>query len=100
MANVRYLGAAVLLAAVLTACDSSNPDLKANPDPKPQPTQSTASTQPTTTATSRLDRYNPTHDPSVCVKLNPDDTVRITHVKPAPDYDPSKMDAAVYGKCG
>ena len=53
-----------------------------------------------TTTTSPTDKYNPTHDPSVCVKPNPDGTVRITHIRPAPGYDPSKMDPAIYGKCG
>jgi hypothetical protein len=53
-----------------------------------------------TTTTSPTDKYNPTHDPSVCVKPNPDGTVRITHVRPAPGYDPAKMDPAIYGKCG
>ena len=54
---------------------------------------------PTTTTTSPLDRYNPTHDPTKCVKVNADGTVTYTMVLPVPGYDPSKMDP-FYGKCG
>jgi hypothetical protein len=96
MMNLRALGIAVLLATVLAACEGSDAAPK-DRRAEPQPNQST---QQTTTTTSPLDQYNTTHDPSVCVKLNPDGTVRITNIKPAPDYDPSKMDPAVYGKCG
>jgi len=54
----------------------------------------------TTSTTSPYDRYNPTHDPTKCVRINPDGTVSYTIVTPTPSYDPTKMDQRIYGKCG
>lgn len=99
MMNPRILIAPVLLAAVLTACEGSDSAPKAR-TAEPEPKQSTAPKHPATTTTSPLDRYNPAHDPNKCVKLNPDGTVSYVLITPAPGYEPSKMDPAIYGKCG
>jgi hypothetical protein len=97
---MRLLCLSVVAAAALAACTGSQPQARtgrtSTTDVRPVGTGSA----PSTTTTSPTDKFNPTHDPSVCVKPNADGTVRITHIRPAPGYDPAKMDPAIYGKCG
>jgi hypothetical protein len=88
--RTRLLCLFVVAAAALAACTGSTTDVR--------PVVTSAA--PSTTTTSPTEKYNPTHDPSVCVKRNADGTVRITHIRPAPGYDPPKMSPAIYGKCG
>ena len=80
----------IALAVALGACTGSTDADKGHRSPATTTVSATAKTLPTTT-TSLLDRYNPEHDPTKCVKVLPDGQVVYVEIllvpgQPAPAY--------------
>ena len=88
--TTRIAPFAIVIAVALGACTGSTDAAKGHRSPASTTLPATTKTLPTTT-TSPLDRYNPEHDPTKCVKVLPDGQVVYVEIllgpgQPAPAY--------------